>query len=99
MSKGARLTVLLTVLVGDLLRVGCPSSLLAKRYLQPGDDQGASDKDLGDGVNRGAHIEEEEKDYCRILQLLYRGQSEIRSQPRCRNHTFHRHTILSIPAI
>ncbi len=42
----------------------------------PGDDQGASDEDLGDGVNGGAYP-------CRrrtILQLLlYRGRSEIRS--------------------
>jgi hypothetical protein len=26
----------------------------------PGDDQGASDEDLWDGVNGGAHVEEEE---------------------------------------
>ena len=26
----------------------------------PGDDQGAFDEDLGDGVNGGTHVEEEE---------------------------------------
>jgi hypothetical protein len=26
----------------------------------PGDDQGASDKDLGDGVNEGTHVDDKE---------------------------------------
>jgi hypothetical protein len=38
----------------------CESDALQVCQEIPGDDQGASDEDLGDGVNGGAHVEEEE---------------------------------------
>jgi hypothetical protein len=38
----------------------CESDALQVCQEIPGDDQGASDEDLGDGVNGGAHVEEED---------------------------------------
>jgi hypothetical protein len=49
MSKGARVDVWY-----------CESDALRVCRERPGDDQGASDEDVGDGVNRGAHVDEEE---------------------------------------
>jgi hypothetical protein len=60
--------------IDDVKRYGiqrwnCESDALqvVERYLEMINDQGASDEDLRDRVNGGAHVEEE-KDYCRILQ-------------------------------
>jgi hypothetical protein len=55
----------------SVLVLYCKSDGLQVCQEIPGDDQGASGGDLGNGVNGGIHVEEEDQRKTRTLQLGY----------------------------